>query len=114
MASAARLGFEHGADLVKSYYTEDFRRVTDNCPVPVLVAGGPRIETVEETLQIVHDPSEAGAAGVVFGRNIWQSGDTRGMIRALGSIIHEGHPVAEALAESEVAWSKISTAIRRV
>lgn len=51
MASAARLGFEHGADLVKSYYTEDFRKVTDNCPV--LVAGGPRMETVEETLQAV-------------------------------------------------------------
>jgi DhnA family fructose-bisphosphate aldolase class Ia len=42
MASAARLAFEHGADLVKSYYTEDFRRVTDSCPVPVLIAGGPR------------------------------------------------------------------------
>jgi fructose-bisphosphate aldolase, class I len=102
MASAARLGFEHGADLVKSYYTEDFGRVTENCPVPVLVAGGPRMDTVEETLKVVHDATEAGAAGVVFGRNIWQSGDTRGMIRALGSIIHEGRPVAEALAESEV------------
>jgi DhnA family fructose-bisphosphate aldolase class Ia len=38
---AERIGFEHGADLVKSYYTEDFRRVTDNCPVPVLIAGQP-------------------------------------------------------------------------
>ena len=103
MASAARLGFEHGADLVKSYYTEDFRRVTGNCPVPVLVAGGPRMDTVEETLQVVHEATEAGAAGVVFGRNIWQSGDTRGMIRALKSIIHEGRPVAEALDESGVA-----------
>jgi fructose-bisphosphate aldolase, class I len=43
MASAARIGFEHGADFVKSYYTEDFRKVTDNCPVPVLIAGGPRM-----------------------------------------------------------------------
>jgi fructose-bisphosphate aldolase, class I len=102
MASAARLGFEHGADLIKSYYTEDFRMVTENCPVPVLVAGGPRMDTVEETLQVVHDATQAGAAGVVFGRNIWQSGDTRGMIHALRSIIHEGRPVAEALAESRV------------
>lgn len=53
MASAARLGFEHVADLVKSYYTEDFRKVTDNSPV--LVAGGPRMETVEETLRAVAD-----------------------------------------------------------
>ena len=90
MASAARLGFEHGADLVKTYYTEDFRQVTDNCPVPVLIAGGPRMETVEETLQVVHDAKGAGAAGAVFGRNIWQSGDPQGTIRALKGIIHEG------------------------
>lgn len=103
MASAARIGFEHGADLVKTYYTEDFRQVTDNCPVPVLIAGGPRMETVEETLQVVHDAKEAGAAGAVFGRNIWQSGDPRGAIRALKGIIHDDLPVAEALAQSEVA-----------
>src|SRR5215218_6215248 len=66
MASAARIGFEHGADFVKSYYTEDFRKVTDNCPVPVLIAGGPRMETAQETLQVVQDAIEAGAAGVVF------------------------------------------------
>src|SRR5215212_6143747 len=83
MASAARIGFEHGADLVKSYFTEDFDRVTENCPVPVLIAGGPKMDSVEETLQVVQDATRAGAAGVVFGRNIWQSGDTRGMIQAL-------------------------------
>src|SRR5215218_728307 len=92
MASAARLAFEHGADLVKSYFTEDFDRVTQNCPVPVLIAGGPKMDTVEETLQVVQDATRAGAAGVVFGRNIWQSGDTRGMIQALRRIIHEDQP----------------------
>jgi DhnA family fructose-bisphosphate aldolase class Ia len=106
MASAARLAFEHGADMVKSYYTgsqDGFRRVTDNCPVPVLIAGGPKMETVEETLQVAHDATQAGAAGVVFGRNVWQSGDTRGMIRALRGIIHDGRSVAEVLAEADVA-----------
>ena len=103
MASAARLAFEHGADLVKSYYTEDFRRVTENCPAPVLIAGGPRMETIEEMLQVVHDAVGADAAGVVFGRNVWQSGDTRGTIRALKGIIHDGRSVADVLAESEVA-----------
>jgi DhnA family fructose-bisphosphate aldolase class Ia len=76
--------------------------VTDNCPVPVLIAGGPRMETTEETLQVVSDATQAGAAGVVFGRNIWQSGDTRGMICALNSVIHEGSPVAEALTASGI------------
>src|ERR687897_1890271 len=96
MASAARIGFEHGADLVKSYFTEDFDRVTENCPVPVLIAGGPKMDTVEETLQVVQDATRAGAAGVVFGRNIWQSGDTRGMLQALRRIIHEDQPATEA------------------
>jgi fructose-bisphosphate aldolase, class I len=102
MAAAARLAFEHGADLVKTYYTEGFRQVTENCPVPVLIAGGPKMETVEETLQVVHSAIGAGAAGAVFGRNIWQSGDTRGAIRALKGIIHDGRPVADALAESAI------------
>ena len=63
--------------------------MTENCPVPVLIAGGPKMDTVEETLQVVHDATRAGAAGVVFGRNIWQSGDTRGTIQTLRRIIHE-------------------------
>ena len=96
MASAARIGFEHGADLVKSYYTEDFRTVTVNCPVPVLIAGGPKMDTIGETLRVVQDATQAGAAGVVFGRNIWQSGDTRGTIQALNGIIHEGQSAKEA------------------
>nr|MBA2712105.1 hypothetical protein [Rubrobacteraceae bacterium] len=74
----------------------DFRRVTENCPVPVLIAGGPKMETIGETLQVVQDATQAGAAGVVFGRNIWQSGDTRGMIQALNNIVHEGQPATEA------------------
>jgi fructose-bisphosphate aldolase, class I len=105
MASAARLAFEHGADMVKSYCTgtqDGFRRVTDNCPAPVLIAGGTRMKIVEETLRVAHEAVGAGAVGVVFGRNIWQSGDTQSVIRALRDIIHDGHPVADALAESEV------------
>ncbi|MDQ2671745.1 MAG: fructose-bisphosphate aldolase, partial [Actinomycetota bacterium] len=61
--------------------------------------------TAKETLQVVQDATEAGAAGVVFGRNIWQSGDTRGMIRALNSIVHGGRPVSEALAELGVRYN---------
>lgn len=102
MASAARLAFEHGADIVKTYYTgspESFQHVTDNCPIPVLIAGGPKMDTVEDTLHVVHGAVQAGASGVVFGRNIWQSGNTRGMIHALNRIIHDGSSVSDALAE---------------
>ena len=99
-ASAARLAFEHGADFVKTYYTGNkvgFGRVTATCPVPVLIAGGPKMETVEETLQVVSDAMHAGAAGVVFGRNIWQSGNTHNMITALQRIVHDDNSVSEAL-----------------
>lgn len=100
MASAARLGFEHGGDLIKTYYTgspESFRLVVENCPVPVLIAGGPRMDTVEETLEVVHGAMQAGAAGVVFGRNIWQSKHPQGVVRALNAVIHDGANVAQAM-----------------
>lgn len=99
MASAARLGFEHGADVVKCYYTGDidsFRTVVENCPVPILIAGGPRLETDRDVLQMVADAIKAGAAGVVFGRNIWQASCPRGMVWALRAIIHDDVDVAAA------------------
>lgn len=102
MASAARLAFEHGADYIKTYYTgtpEGFRMVVDNCPVPTLIAGGPKMNTVEETLQVVDGAIAAGAAGVVFGRNIWQSPNPGKMVRALQRIVHGRTSVAEAMLE---------------
>lgn len=100
MASAARLGFEHGADFIKTYYTgtpENFRPVVENCPVPVLIAGGPRMDTIEASLDVVRGAMDAGASGVVFGRNIWQNADPGGMVRALSSVIHDNAAVAEAM-----------------
>ena len=100
MAAAARLGFEHGADFIKTYYTGDpsgFRRVVENCPVPVLIAGGPRMDTVEASLEVVQGALKAGAAGAVFGRNIWQNPNPAGMVRAFSQIIHQRCTVAEAM-----------------
>lgn len=100
MASACRLGFEHGADIVKTYYTgsvESFRHVVNNCPAPVMIAGGPKMETTREMLQVVADSMQAGSTGVVFGRNIWQSGNIRGMMGALRHIVHDNGTVDEAL-----------------
>jgi DhnA family fructose-bisphosphate aldolase class Ia len=100
MASAARLGFEHGADYIKTYYTgtpESFSVVVENCPAPVLIAGGPKMDTVEQTLEVVSGAMHAGSSGVVFGRNIWQSPNPGGMVRALTAIIHEDAPVEEAI-----------------
>ena len=79
VADAARIAFEQGADLIKTYYTGSaagFRSVVATCPVPLLVAGGPKMENWDETRTLVGGALQAGAAGVVFGRTIWQGATT--------------------------------------
>jgi DhnA family fructose-bisphosphate aldolase class Ia len=102
MASACRLGFEHGADIVKTYYTgspDSFRHVIENCPAPVIIAGGPKMDSAEKMFHMVADSIQAGGTGVVFGRNIWQSGNIRGMMKALRHIVHANGTVDEAMAK---------------
>ena len=97
---AARVAAELGADIVKTNYTgtvETFREVTRGCPVPVVVAGGPRMETTEQILEMVHDSIEAGGAGVAIGRNIFQASNPVAMLKAVSSVVHEDATVAEAM-----------------
>ena len=99
MADACRIGFEHGGDVLKTYATgsvESFRKVTAGCPAPVLIAGGPRMESERAVLQVVRDTLDAGGMGVVFGRNIWQSPQPARMIQALRHLIHGDGTVDEA------------------
>lgn len=102
MAGAARLAFEHGADIIKNYYTgstENYRRVTESCPIPMLIAGGIAADSARSVLRSVKDAMDGGARGVVMGRNVWQHPDPAGMTRALAKIIHESASVDEAIAE---------------
>ena len=92
---ACRIAAELGASLVKTYYCEDFHRVVEGCPVPVIIAGGKKIPE-RSALQLAHDAISGGAAGVDMGRNIFQSDDPVGMIRAVRGIVHEGQPVEAA------------------
>lgn len=103
MASAARVAFDLGADIVKTYYTgdpESFRKVSETCAVPVLIAGGARMDTTEAALEVVHGAIAGGARGVVFGRNIWQDPDPTAIVTAMRAIIHDNATVADALAAS--------------
>ena len=103
MASASRIAFELGADIVKTYYTgspDSFRRVVAGCPAPVLIAGGARMETMRAALAVVHGSVQAGGRGVVFGRNIWQSPEPARVVRALRGIIHQGATVADAMTDA--------------
>ena len=104
VARAARVGAEAGADFVKVHYVgpaASYRRVVDQCYVPVLVMGGPRRDEPVEVLQMAHDAMEAGASGVVFGRNVVSHPHPGRMVAALARIVHEGVCVAEAARELE-------------
>ena len=93
VSHAARIGAELGADIVKTVYTgdeESFRRVVRGCPVPVVVAGGPRMKTDLEVLELAESSIRSGAAGLSFGRNVFQHEKPEAMCKALSAIVHEG------------------------
>lgn len=86
---ASRIAAELGARVVKTYYCDQFEKVAQGCPVPIVIAGGPKVDTELEVLQFVHDGMQRGAVGVNLGRNIWQNKHPVAMIRAIRAIIHE-------------------------
>ena len=93
---ACRIAAEFGAHLVKTYYCENFEKVVDSCPVPVIIAGGPKLATELDALKLTYDAIQSGAAGVDMGRNIWQSDHPVAMIKAVKSIVHQNLTVKEA------------------
>jgi DhnA family fructose-bisphosphate aldolase class Ia len=98
---AARLAMELGVDIVKTFYTgssETFAEVVDRtAPALVVAAGGPRLETEAQALQMAYDVVQARAAGITFGRNIWQSATICQMIHALKLVVHGNRSVDDAL-----------------
>ncbi|TLZ75018.1 MAG: 3-hydroxy-5-phosphonooxypentane-2,4-dione thiolase [Methanobacteriota archaeon] len=95
---ATRIAAEFGAHFVKTYFCEpDFDKVVEGCPVPLVVAGGPKLETELDALELAHNSIQAGAAGVDMGRNIWQSSNPVGMIRAIRAVVHDRATPKEAL-----------------
>ena len=89
LAMSCRIAAELGARVVKTYYCEKFEKVTEGCPVPVVIAGGPKVPTGYEVLKFVYDGVQKGAIGVNLGRNIWQDEYPVAMIRAIRAIVHE-------------------------
>lgn len=101
---AARVAAELGADIVKVNYTgspDTFCEVTRGCPVPVVIAGGPKLESDRDILEMVAGAMSAGGKGASIGRNAFQHRDPTKMVRAIASIVHEGASVTEALAVLE-------------
>jgi putative autoinducer-2 (AI-2) aldolase len=100
---ASRIAAELGAQIVKTYYCDDFDRVVAGCPVPIVIAGGKKIEE-RDALRLAYRAVSAGAVGVDMGRNIFQSRWPVQMIQAVRSIVQEGKSDAEA-------WDQLQQAI---
>jgi predicted phospho-2-dehydro-3-deoxyheptonate aldolase len=100
VAHAARIGAELGADIIKTNYTgtiETFKVVVESCPVPVVIAGGPKCKSLEEVLQTTSDALKAGAAGLSIGRNVFQCDSPTQISKALSAIVHHGASLEQAL-----------------
>jgi putative autoinducer-2 (AI-2) aldolase len=94
---ACRICAELGARIVKTYWCEDgFEKVVNGCPVPVVIAGGPKCESETEVFEFVHDGMQKGAIGINLGRNVWQSPHPVAMAAALRAIVHENATVKAA------------------
>ena len=97
LALSCRIAAELGARIVKTYYSpDDFDKVVEGCPVPVVIAGGPKCETELEVFEFVHDGIQKGAIGVNLGRNVWQNRHPVPMMRALHAVIHDNATPSEA------------------
>ncbi len=97
LALACRVAAELGAHMVKTYYCEGFSKVVEGCPVPLVVAGGPKLENDRAALDLARRAIDEGAHGIDMGRNIWQSDHPVAMLKALRAIVHERATVDEAM-----------------
>jgi len=100
IAHVARVGAELGADVVKTLYTgnpDTFKDVVQGCPVPIVIAGGPKTNTDEEFLQMIEGAMEGGARGVAIGRNVFQHENPTKITKAITEIVHYKKSVEEAL-----------------
>ncbi len=99
VAHCARVAQELGADIIKVNYTgsvASFHKVVEACCVPVVIAGGEKMESTRDLLQMVHDSVQAGGAGLSVGRNIFQHANPELLVKALHGIVHEDWDVEQA------------------
>lgn len=106
LGMCCRIAAELGARIVKTYYCEEFEKVVEGCPVPIVIAGGKKLERPRQVFELTHNAISRGAVGVDMGRNIWQDDNPVAMILAVRAIVHEGASV-------EAAETRFAEASRR-
>ena len=109
IADMCRIAMECGADILKVPYTGDtktFGKISKQTAVPILILGGPKIDSVEALLHMVRDVIDAGARGVVFGRNIWGYKKMESLVDALKDIVHKGSTVSPVVKKYALSTRK--------
>ena len=97
LALSCRIAAELGAKVVKTYWCEkDFDKVINGCPVPVVMAGGPKCETELQVFEFVYDGLQKGSIGINLGRNVWQNSKPVAMAKALNAVVHKKATPKEA------------------
>ena len=92
---ATRIAAEIGSRIVKTYYCDDFYKVVESCPVPIVMAGGKKIPE-KDALKMTEQAIKEGASGVDMGRNIFQSDNPVAMMKAIHAIVHNDVDAKEA------------------
>ncbi|THB69822.1 MAG: fructose-bisphosphate aldolase [Desulfovibrio sp.] len=96
----ARVGMELGADIVKVNYPgdpESFAQVVEGCCVPVVIAGGEKLDSDRDLVQMVHDSVQAGGSGLSVGRNVFQHRRPDILVKALHGVVHDDWSVDQAV-----------------
>lgn len=96
LSLSSRIAAEMGANFVKTYYCENFERVTGTCPVPIVMAGGKKLPEID-ALTMAYNAVSEGAVGVDMGRNIFQSDCPVGMIKAVRAVVHQNEKPEQAI-----------------
>lgn len=96
LALSCRIAAELGARVVKTYWCENFDSVVRGCPVPIVIAGGPQVDTELAVFEFVYDGMQKGAIGVNLGRNIWQNDFPVAKMKAIRAIVHQNATPIEA------------------
>jgi putative autoinducer-2 (AI-2) aldolase len=96
LSLSCRIAAELGAAIVKTYYCDEFEKVIESCPIPVVIAGGPKLDTELDALKMAYDAISIGAVGVDMGRNIWQNPHPIAMIKAVRAVVHKKAAPEEA------------------
>ncbi len=91
----SRMAAELGADLIKTEHSGDtatMRTLVDSCPVPILVLGGSRTGSDDDVLNFVRSIVQSGAAGVFFGRNVFQADNMPVLLQRVRTVLAGGEP----------------------